>query len=137
MKLLPPDELELLEIPNDMESRSPIEELVYATDTDRGSKEREFNLSTVYLEGARFNLFTGNQTLGQREQTFKVIGCLCPPSVYFKLNFLNCLSAWRIKVYHSWSDMQMVLYDSELKWNICKLLSKSHYFKVKQRLCCR
>ncbi|KAI3472397.1 hypothetical protein Pfo_029518 [Paulownia fortunei] len=72
LKLLPAEELELLEIPNDMDSRSPLKELVYATETDRASKEGKFNLSTVYLEGAKFNLFTGNQTLEQREQNFKV-----------------------------------------------------------------
>ncbi|KAL8547111.1 hypothetical protein ACS0TY_006726 [Phlomoides rotata] len=72
LKLLPPEELELLEIPNDMYSRSPIKELVYTMDTDEASKDGKFNLSTVYVEGARFNLFTGNQTLEQREQKFKV-----------------------------------------------------------------
>lgn len=82
LKLLPPEELELLEIPNDMDSRSPIKELVYAMETDRASKEGKFNLSKVYLEGARFNLFTGNQTLEHRKQNFKVISCILPP-VFF------------------------------------------------------
>ncbi|KAK6115858.1 hypothetical protein DH2020_008127 [Rehmannia glutinosa] len=72
LKLPTPEELEVLEIPNDKDSRSPIKELVYATETDRASKEGKFNLSMVYLEGARFNLFTGNQTLEHREQSFKV-----------------------------------------------------------------
>ncbi|KAL3634234.1 hypothetical protein CASFOL_021288 [Castilleja foliolosa] len=72
LKLLPPEELELLEIPNDEDSRSPVKDLVYAMETDRPSKEEKFNLSMIYLEGARFNLFTGNQTLEEREQSFKV-----------------------------------------------------------------
>ncbi|KAH6756552.1 DNA-directed RNA polymerase subunit beta [Perilla frutescens var. hirtella] len=72
LKLLPPEELELLEIPNLMDSGSPLKELVYATETGGASKDGTFNLSAVYLEGARFNLFTGNQTLEQREQEFKV-----------------------------------------------------------------
>ncbi|KAL6537604.1 hypothetical protein OROMI_026138 [Orobanche minor] len=38
-------------------------------ETDRASEDGKFNLSTVYLEGARFNLFTGNQTLEDREQS--------------------------------------------------------------------
>lgn len=78
LKLLSPEELELLEIPNDMDSRSPIKELMYTTDTDVASKDRKFNLSTVYMEGARFNLFTGNQTLEQREQNFKVMDHILP-----------------------------------------------------------
>ncbi|KAK6118903.1 hypothetical protein DH2020_047356 [Rehmannia glutinosa] len=72
LKLPPPEELELLEIPNDKDSRSPIKELVYAKETDRASKEGKFNLSMVYLEGARFNLFTGNQTIEHREKSFEV-----------------------------------------------------------------
>ncbi|KAL3642107.1 hypothetical protein CASFOL_012922 [Castilleja foliolosa] len=72
LKLLPPEELELLEFPNDEESRSPVKHLVYAKETDEASKEGKFNLSMIYLEGARFNLFTGIQTLEHREQSFKV-----------------------------------------------------------------
>ncbi|XP_057765972.1 probable hexosyltransferase MUCI70 [Salvia miltiorrhiza] len=72
LKLLPPEELELLKIPNLMDSRSPLKELVYTMETDGASKEGTFNLSMVYLEGSRFNLFTGNQTLEQRNQEFKV-----------------------------------------------------------------
>ncbi|KAG6408735.1 hypothetical protein SASPL_131756 [Salvia splendens] len=72
LKLLPPGELELLKIPNPMDSRSSLKELVYATETNGASKEGTFNLSMVYLEGSRFNLFSGNQTLEQRDQEFKV-----------------------------------------------------------------
>ncbi|KAL8029939.1 hypothetical protein ABFX02_14G255200 [Erythranthe guttata] len=72
LKLLPREELQILKIPNDKDSNSPIKELVYARETDRVGEERNFNLSTMYLEGTRFNLFTGNQTLEQREHSFKV-----------------------------------------------------------------
>ncbi|CAA0813317.1 Protein of unknown function (DUF616 [Striga hermonthica] len=72
LKLLPPEELEHLEIPNDEDSRSPVKDLVYALETDRASNAGKFNLSAVYVEGARFNLFTGNQTLEHREKSFKV-----------------------------------------------------------------
>ncbi|KAL6527414.1 hypothetical protein OROGR_016504 [Orobanche gracilis] len=72
LKLLPPEELELLEIPDGEDSKIPLKDLVYAMETDRASEEGKFNLSTVYLEGERFNLFTGNQTLEDREQSFKV-----------------------------------------------------------------
>lgn len=73
LKLLPPEDLELLEIPDPEDSRTPLKELVYATETNGASKEGKFNLSMVYLEGSRFNLFTGNQTLEQRDQDFKVV----------------------------------------------------------------
>lgn len=86
LKLLPPEELELLEIPNLKDSGSPLKELVYVTETDGASKEQKFNLSMVYLEGARFNLFTGNKTLEQREQEFKVISCILS---HLFLNILN------------------------------------------------
>lgn len=78
LKLLPPEELELLKLPNLMDSRSPLKELVYAMETDGASKEGAFNLSMVYMEGSRFNLFTGNQTLEQRDQEFKVISSILP-----------------------------------------------------------
>lgn len=73
LKLLPPEELELLEIPDPGDSLTSLKELVYATETNGASKEGKFNLSMVYLEGSRFNLFTGNQSLEQRDQEFKVI----------------------------------------------------------------
>lgn len=78
LKLLPPEELELLEIPDLGESRTPLKELVYATDTNGASIEGKFNLSMVYLEGSRFNLFSGNQTIEQRDQEFKVISFTLP-----------------------------------------------------------
>lgn len=78
LKLLPPGELELLKIPNPMDSTSPLKELAYATETNGASKEGTFNLSMVYLEGSRFNLFSGNQTLEQRDQEFKVISSILP-----------------------------------------------------------
>ncbi|KAL3840345.1 hypothetical protein ACJIZ3_024936 [Penstemon smallii] len=73
LTLLPPEELEILDIPNDRDASSPIKELVYVTETGKTNKEGKFNLSSEYLDGTRFNLFTGNQTIEQREQSFKVI----------------------------------------------------------------
>ncbi|KAG8389977.1 hypothetical protein BUALT_Bualt01G0035500 [Buddleja alternifolia] len=72
LKLLPPEELELLKIPNDMDSTSPLKELMYIRETDKTNKEGKFNMSALYLENTRFNLFTGNQTLEERDQSFKV-----------------------------------------------------------------
>lgn len=72
LDLLPPEELEHLDIPKGMDAKSPIKELVYVSEPERMDKERMSNLSVDYLGGARFNLFTGNQSLEQREQQFKV-----------------------------------------------------------------
>lgn len=73
MSLLPPEELELLDLPEDADYSNRIKKLIYITEIDRTNEEEKSNLSVGYLEGTRFNLFTGNQTLGQREQSFKVV----------------------------------------------------------------
>lgn len=66
LKLLPPDELDHLDIPIGGEPKSAIKNLIYKSDdgTYLGS-----NTST---EVGRFNLFTGSQSLYEREQSFKV-----------------------------------------------------------------
>ncbi|XP_051149828.1 probable hexosyltransferase MUCI70 [Andrographis paniculata] len=71
LKLLPLEELERLEIPNDEETSSPIKELVYAMEPYRVGEEGKLNLPP-YSNSTRFNLFTGNQTLEQREESFKI-----------------------------------------------------------------
>ncbi|XP_073052960.1 probable hexosyltransferase MUCI70 isoform X2 [Primulina eburnea] len=72
LSILPPEELELLDLPKDSDHSNRIKKLIYITEIDRTNKEEKSNLSVGYLEGTRFNLFTGNQTLEQREQSFKV-----------------------------------------------------------------
>ena len=52
LKLLPPEELEHLDILERKESSSPVKKLVYLTGTDSSSHVRG--------NGTRFNLFTGN-----------------------------------------------------------------------------
>lgn len=76
LKLLPPEELEQLDIPMDKESGIPIKKVVYMTETEKPVEEGNFNLSRQHFVGTRFNLFTGNQTLEQRERSFKVISCI-------------------------------------------------------------
>ncbi|KAK4429119.1 hypothetical protein Salat_1212100 [Sesamum alatum] len=71
LKLLPPEELERLDLPKDGDSFGPVKKLVYITETAT-YEVGKLNLSNEYLEGTRFNLFTGSQTLEQREQNFKV-----------------------------------------------------------------
>ncbi|CAI9116642.1 OLC1v1017839C1 [Oldenlandia corymbosa var. corymbosa] len=71
LKLLPPEELEHLVPPKQRVPHDPIKEVVYITDTD--SRYLEGNLtSEKALEATRFNLFTGYQTLKQRDLSFEV-----------------------------------------------------------------
>ncbi|KAL0360746.1 UNVERIFIED_CONTAM: hypothetical protein Sradi_3759100 [Sesamum radiatum] len=72
LKLLPPEELEHLDLPKDVDSFSPVKKLVYITENATYEVGKS-NLSKEYVEGTRFNLFTGSQTLEQREQNFKVV----------------------------------------------------------------
>ncbi|XP_009132681.1 uncharacterized protein LOC103857257 [Brassica rapa] len=65
LKLLPPEELEHLDILERIDSTSPVKKLVYLTGTDSSS-------SPVRGNGTRFNLFTGNQSFAERETSFQV-----------------------------------------------------------------
>lgn len=69
LKLLPPEELEHLDILEHKDSGSPVKRVVYLTDTDvsMGGK------IAVRGNGTRFNLFTGNQTFAERENSFQVM----------------------------------------------------------------
>ncbi|KAK9010622.1 hypothetical protein V6N11_043502 [Hibiscus sabdariffa] len=78
LKLLPAEELEHLDIPEDEESQStsgsPVKRLVYISDhqTPYGHGGRNSTLSRQRTNDTRFNLFTGNQTFDEREKSFKV-----------------------------------------------------------------
>ncbi|XP_007017434.2 PREDICTED: uncharacterized protein LOC18591320 [Theobroma cacao] len=73
LKLLPAEELEHLDIPVDEESISkPVKRLVYISDHETPFGGGESTLSWQRTNGTRFNLFTGNQTLDEREASFKV-----------------------------------------------------------------
>ncbi|XP_052193705.1 probable hexosyltransferase MUCI70 isoform X2 [Diospyros lotus] len=72
LKLLPPEELEHLDIPLDKELTSPVMKVVYISDNDKPYVEGNVTNSEHHMEGTRFNLFTGYQTLEEREKSFKV-----------------------------------------------------------------
>ncbi|XP_027092826.1 uncharacterized protein LOC113749988 [Coffea eugenioides] len=72
LKLLAPEELERLVFPQQRVSNIPIKKVVYITETDKTYGEGNFTKSQHGLDGTRFNLFTGYQTLDQRDQSFKV-----------------------------------------------------------------
>lgn len=72
LKLLPPEELENLVLPEEKESSEPFKQVVYVTENNAPYISRNSRISEQHVEGQRFNLFTGFQTLEQREQSFKM-----------------------------------------------------------------
>uniref|UniRef100_A0A7N0ZTY8 TOD1/MUCI70 glycosyltransferase-like domain-containing protein n=1 Tax=Kalanchoe fedtschenkoi TaxID=63787 RepID=A0A7N0ZTY8_KALFE len=73
LKLLSPEELEHLEVPTSKPS-FPVKEVVYVTEDLGSSAGGDFNASlhVDHLKAGRFNMFTGYQTLEEREQSFTV-----------------------------------------------------------------
>ncbi|KAG4931680.1 hypothetical protein AAZX31_17G234000 [Glycine max] len=72
LKLLPPEKLEQLDIPVEEESSSvPVGEVLYMSESDRSFVGGSVTLSQLRTEDTRFNLFTGNQTFKQRDQSFE------------------------------------------------------------------
>lgn len=69
LKLLPPEELQLLDFPLNKDSSVPIKKVIYLSESDVPYDTNSRN----EMGTTRFNLFTGYQTLDQREQSFKVI----------------------------------------------------------------
>ncbi|XP_065847525.1 probable hexosyltransferase MUCI70 [Euphorbia lathyris] len=72
LKLLPPEELQTLDIPIHDKFRSPVKNVVYISEGDIQHGGGNGTLSQLRTEGTRFNLFTGAQTLDQRAKSFKV-----------------------------------------------------------------
>lgn len=74
MKLLPPENLEQLDIPVEQESsRIPVGEVLYMSESDRSFVGANVTLSQLRTEDTRFNLFTGNQTFEERDRSFEVM----------------------------------------------------------------
>lgn len=72
LKLLSPEELEHLDFPIKKESTKPLKKLVYIHEDKIYNVEVNSTLSQQLLETTRFNLFTGYQTLAQRNQSFEI-----------------------------------------------------------------
>ncbi|KAJ8541044.1 hypothetical protein K7X08_001860 [Anisodus acutangulus] len=73
LKLLPAEELEHLDFPMDKVPVDPIKRLVYITEANPASVDERMPFEQ-HSEASTFNLFTGNQTLKQRDESFKVKG---------------------------------------------------------------
>lgn len=72
LKLISAEELEHLDIPEDKGPNGPTKNLVYITEENDPYAGRNSTFSKQHKEVGRFNLFTGYQTLDQRERSFKV-----------------------------------------------------------------
>lgn len=75
LKLLPPEKLDQLDIPEEGESRLPVGKVLYMSESDLSIPGGNATLSQLRAEDTRFNLFTGNQTFEQRDRSFEVMNC--------------------------------------------------------------
>ncbi|KAH0759202.1 hypothetical protein KY290_022695 [Solanum tuberosum] len=73
LKLLPTEELEHLDFPMDKVPADPIKRVVYITEANPASVDDGMSFEQ-HSGASRFNLFTGNQSLKQRDESFKVKG---------------------------------------------------------------
>ena len=74
LKLLPPEKLENLDIPEGVESGGPVDEVLYiSSGSDATFVGANTTFSQLHTEDTRFNLFTGNQTFEERDKSFEVI----------------------------------------------------------------
>ncbi|KAF7851841.1 hypothetical protein BT93_L2003 [Corymbia citriodora subsp. variegata] len=71
LKLLPLEELQQLDIPVAEASSSPLKNVIYLSESSPSDREHA-SFSRQQAAQMRFNLFTGNQTLDQREESFQV-----------------------------------------------------------------
>ncbi|KAJ4831775.1 Exocyst complex component S3A, partial [Turnera subulata] len=73
LKLLPTEELERLDFPvGDNDVNSPVKNVVYLVENDVQNVAGNINISEQSTGATRFNLFTGYQTVDQREKSFEV-----------------------------------------------------------------
>lgn len=72
LKLLPPEELEHLDIPVEKGPSGPVNNVVYIAEDNDPFAGGNSTFSKQQSEVGRFNLFTGYQTLDQRDRSFKV-----------------------------------------------------------------
>ncbi|XP_057965735.1 probable hexosyltransferase MUCI70 [Malania oleifera] len=72
LKLLPPEELQYLDLPLPGHSSFPVKRVAYRSETDRLSIIGNTTVLQPHSGTTKFNLFTGYQTLEEREQSYKV-----------------------------------------------------------------
>lgn len=73
LKILPPEEIQFLNIPNTKETSGPIKKVVYISENNAFSESITEGAISQRNEVTRFNLFTGNQTFDQKDRSFEVM----------------------------------------------------------------
>ncbi|KAL1330349.1 uncharacterized protein LOC110268851 isoform X1 [Arachis ipaensis] len=81
LKLLPVEELEHLDIHVTEDSNGPVNQVLYASEGESSFVGRNATFSL-----ARFNLFTGNQTLEQRDTSFEIKESMMVHCGFYSLN---------------------------------------------------
>ncbi|XP_039129983.1 uncharacterized protein LOC120266425 isoform X1 [Dioscorea cayenensis subsp. rotundata] len=72
LAILPPEKIQHLEFPQSSEHDFHVKKVVYKSDPDLSESRGNTAMLPAYFGGTRFNLFTGNQTFYEREESFKV-----------------------------------------------------------------
>ncbi|XP_008797009.1 uncharacterized protein LOC103712303 [Phoenix dactylifera] len=72
LKMLSQEKLQKLEFPSSAEPNVPLKRVVYKSDSGEQLAAGNATLLPQYAGGTRLNLFTGIQTLHEREKSFKV-----------------------------------------------------------------
>ncbi|GAB2291337.1 hypothetical protein Dimus_025595 [Dionaea muscipula] len=72
LKLLAPEELQHLDVPSGEGHTTHVKNVVYMRDDSDSRVGGNASLSEQHMRAGRFNLFTGYQTLEQREKSFEV-----------------------------------------------------------------
>lgn len=76
LKILPREELQHLDIPAVEEPPTTlVKQVVYVSQSDLPDVVGNSTLSEQHTGSSRFNMFTGYQTLDQRDKSFKVEFC--------------------------------------------------------------
>lgn len=80
LKILGPEEIDRLEFPAGAESNFPVKKVLYRSASGVSYAGDDVTLLHEHTDHDRFNLFTGKQTLHEREESFKVI-------IYIRISF--------------------------------------------------
>ena len=91
LKILPPEELQHLDIPAVEEPTNLVKKVVYISQNDLTYVAGNSTLPEQHTEPSRFNMFTGYQTLDQREESFKVEYCILMSLTLFRKMYKHYL----------------------------------------------
>ena len=72
LPILPVEDLELLDILVSKGSKGPVKDVIYISEENNPYSGESLTFTHENKEAVRFNLFTGYQSLVQREKSFKV-----------------------------------------------------------------